>query len=89
MKGFVDLEIRFKLCLRLGCSHWRAWLSHLLPLQFHVDFLIPLGFLMLLPYGLGTRVGQALFDPAREEGYRVVAYGIIATAIVLGLPVWG
>ena len=50
---------------------------------------IPLGFLMLLPYGLGTRVGQALFDPAREEGYRVVAYGIIATAIVLGLPVWG
>jgi len=46
MKGFVDLEIRFKLCLRLGCSHWRAWLSHLLPLQFHVDFLIPLGFLI-------------------------------------------
>jgi len=49
---------------------------------------IPLGLLMLLPYGLGTKVGQALFRPAREEGYRVVAYLIIATAIVLGLPVW-
>ncbi|MCR8547023.1 sulfite exporter TauE/SafE family protein [Salipiger sp. P9] len=49
---------------------------------------IPLGLLMLLPYGLGTKVGQTLFDPAREGAYRVVAYLIIATAILLGLPVW-
>ena len=49
---------------------------------------IALGFLMLVPYGLGTKVGQTLFVPAREEGYRVVAYGIIGTAILLGLPVW-
>ncbi|WP_417741078.1 sulfite exporter TauE/SafE family protein [Salipiger sp.] len=49
---------------------------------------IPLGFLMFLPYGLGTKVGQALFDPAREGEYRVVSYLIIAAAILLGLPVW-
>ncbi|MCA1287651.1 sulfite exporter TauE/SafE family protein [Salipiger bermudensis] len=49
---------------------------------------IPLGFLMFLPYGLGTKVGQALFDPAREGEYRTVSYLIIAAAILLGLPVW-
>lgn len=49
---------------------------------------IPLGFLMFLPYGLGTKLGQALFDPAREGDYRTVSYLIIAAAILLGLPVW-
>ncbi|EIE49691.1 hypothetical protein C357_17505 [Citreicella sp. 357] len=34
------------------------------------------------------KLGQALFDPAREEGYRALAYLIIVAAILLGLPVW-
>lgn len=49
---------------------------------------IPLGFVMLLPYAAGTKMGQALFNPAREEGFRALAYMIILTAILLGLPVW-
>lgn len=49
---------------------------------------LPLGFVMFLPYAAGTRLGQALFDPAREEGFRVLAYLIIFSAILLGLPVW-
>ncbi len=49
---------------------------------------IPLGFAMLLPYAAGTKLGQALFDPAREEGFRALAYLIIFAAILLGLPVW-
>ncbi|MEM6478148.1 MAG: sulfite exporter TauE/SafE family protein [Pseudomonadota bacterium] len=49
---------------------------------------IPLGIIMLLPYGLGGLCGQALFDPNREGLYRRVAYCIIAAALVAGLPVW-
>lgn len=47
-----------------------------------------LGFLLFVPYGIASRLGQALFDPAREGLYRRVAYGIIAAAIVLGIPLW-
>lgn len=50
---------------------------------------IILGFLMFLPYAGGTLLGQALFNPAREGVYRVVAYTIIFAAILIGLPVWG
>ena len=47
-----------------------------------------LGLVLLIPYGAGARLGQALFTPGREHLYRQVAYGIIAAAVVLGLPVW-
>lgn len=44
---------------------------------------------LLVPvYMIGTRVGQALFDPGREALYRSVAHGVIALAVVAGLPVW-
>ncbi|MDW3225586.1 MAG: sulfite exporter TauE/SafE family protein [Paracoccaceae bacterium] len=49
---------------------------------------VALGVVLLLPYGIGARVGQSLFDPSREPLYRWLAYGIIALAIVLGLPIW-
>lgn len=47
-----------------------------------------LGCLLIPPYGLGSLLGQALFDPSRERLYRLVAYSVIAAAIVIGLPIW-
>ncbi len=47
-----------------------------------------LGLILIVPYGIASRVGQALFDPARQALYRNVAYLIIAGAIVMGLPLW-
>ena len=47
-----------------------------------------LGAVMMPAYGIGTRIGQALFDPDREVMYRRVAYGIIGLAGVMGLPIW-
>lgn len=48
-----------------------------------------LGLLLLVPYGLGSLLGQALFDPAREALYRRIAYATIALAALLGLPIFG
>lgn len=42
----------------------------------------------ILPYGLGAVIGRRLFNPGRAGLYRGVAYGIIAVAAVLGLPIW-
>jgi uncharacterized membrane protein YfcA len=47
-----------------------------------------LGLLLMLPYALGTWIGQALFDPAAERLYRRIAYAIIAASGVAGLPIW-
>jgi hypothetical protein len=49
---------------------------------------IALGVLLLVPYGLGAKLGQAIFIPRLEVFYRVTAYVIIALAIVMGLPIW-
>lgn len=49
---------------------------------------VALGLLLLIPYGLGARAGQAMFNPAQEKLYRLCAYCIIAAAILLGLPLW-
>lgn len=49
---------------------------------------VSLGIVLLIPYGVGARVGQWLFDPEREQLYRLLAYGIIAAAIILGAPIW-
>ncbi len=48
-----------------------------------------LGLLLLLPYGLGGLLGQALFRPEHEMLYRRAAYGTILAALIAGLPVWG
>ncbi|SFR10880.1 sulfite exporter TauE/SafE family protein [Poseidonocella sedimentorum] len=40
------------------------------------------------PYLIGTLVGKRLFDPARERAYRALAYGLIALAVLSGLPIW-
>ena len=49
---------------------------------------VALGLVLIIPYGLAARAGQALFDPSRQHLYRVIAYGIIGAAIILGLPVY-
>ena len=49
---------------------------------------VALGLLLLVPYGLGTRIGQAMFRPSAEGLYRWTAYAIIGAAILLGLPIW-
>ncbi|MBL4767119.1 MAG: sulfite exporter TauE/SafE family protein [Rhodobacteraceae bacterium] len=49
---------------------------------------IMLGLLLVVPYGLAAQVGQAFFDPAQQGLYRTIAYGIIALAVLLGLPIY-
>lgn len=49
---------------------------------------VPLGLIMLVPYGVGTWVGHLLFRPEFESVYRGAAYGLIAVAVVLGLPIF-
>ena len=40
-------------------------------------------------YGLGLWVGSKLFGHASDATFRRVALGLIALAIILGLPLWG
>ncbi|WP_163849605.1 sulfite exporter TauE/SafE family protein [Pseudooceanicola aestuarii] len=49
---------------------------------------VGLGLVMLLPYGLGTVIGHALFRPEGEAGYRLAAYLLIGVAVVIGLPLF-
>lgn len=47
-----------------------------------------LGLILMLPYGLSARIGQALFDPEAQRLYRWVAYAVIAASILMGLPIY-
>ena len=47
-----------------------------------------LALILSVPYFVTSLIGQALFDPAHERAYRVAAYGVIALALVSGLPIW-
>ncbi|MEP2784261.1 MAG: sulfite exporter TauE/SafE family protein [Pseudoruegeria sp.] len=49
---------------------------------------VVLGLFLILPYGVGTRLGRAFFDPSKQGVYRYVAYGIIFFSILLGLPIY-
>lgn len=49
---------------------------------------IVLGLILLVPYGIGAKLGQAVFIPRFQVFYRNIAYSIIALAILLGLPIW-
>ena len=64
----------------------------ILPLMYLQGLLTPtaimLGLLLLIPYGAGTLLGQALFQPKWERFYRAAAYVIIALATLMGLPLW-
>lgn len=49
---------------------------------------VALGALMILPYLLGNWLGALVFRPGHDALYRRVAYVIIATSALLGLPIW-
>jgi len=50
---------------------------------------LALGLVLMVPYAIAISVGQRLFTPTREVLYRRVAFGVIALAIVTGLPIFG
>jgi uncharacterized membrane protein YfcA len=60
------------------------WLQGLLP-----PTALVLGALLTPAYALGTVLGQRLFRPQFEGLYRVVGYGVVAIAVLVGLPIWG
>lgn len=62
----------------------QLWLQGLLP-----PSAIWLGVLLLVPYGVGTWAGTALFRPEWTGIYRRLAYALIGGAGVAALPVWG
>ncbi len=49
---------------------------------------VALAVTLAVPYFITTMIGQALFDPKHERIYRWVAYGVIALAVLSGLPLW-
>lgn len=49
---------------------------------------VALGCVLLIPYGAGALIGQALFQPRWERFYRAAAYAIIGAATLAGVPLW-
>lgn len=50
--------------------------------------LVAIAFVLTVPYFITTRIGQTLFNPKFESTYRIVAYTVIALAVLTGLPLW-
>ncbi|MGH1465813.1 MAG: TSUP family transporter [Cognatishimia sp.] len=50
--------------------------------------LLGIAIVLTVPYFVTTKLGQALFSPDYERTYRTVAYGVIALAVLTGLPIW-
>jgi len=50
--------------------------------------IVLLGLLAGIPYLAANVVGARLFNPDAERFFRLVAYGVIAAAALLGLPIW-
>lgn len=51
-------------------------------------YAIMAGLLLLPVYALGTWTGRRLFQPGKERLYRGTAYGLIALAVISGLPLF-
>ncbi len=49
---------------------------------------VALGALLVVPFLVGTALGQGLFRPERERLFRRAAYALIGLAILTGLPVF-
>jgi len=47
-----------------------------------------LGAIVAVPYLIGNQLGAWIFNPDYEQTYRYVAYVIIGTSAVMGLPLW-
>lgn len=63
----------------LGALFWNGYL---------VFTAVLLGLLLMVPYLLGNWLGAMLFRPDAEHLYRRIAYAIIATSAITGLPIW-
>jgi uncharacterized protein len=50
--------------------------------------LAALSLVLLVPFSLANAVGSALFRPERAATYRIVSWGLIAAAALVGLPLW-
>ena len=50
--------------------------------------LLAMAVTLSVPYVITTLIGQRLFDPSYERAYRLVAYAVIALAVISGLPIW-
>lgn len=48
-----------------------------------------IGMVLMVPYAIGSWSGARLFRPGAAGLYRTVAYLLIGTAGIAGLPVWG
>ena len=59
------------------------WMSGLM-----VWNVVVLGLLIGLINVAGNALGGMLFNPNAERGFRAIAYLIIATSAILGLPIW-
>lgn len=68
----VDLLL-FPLLWALGLMNW--------PIAF-------LGLLVGIPNLIANMIGARLFDPSAERKFRMVAYIVIATSAIIGLPLW-
>jgi len=44
--------------------------------------------ILAVPYFFTTLIGQSMFDPRHERLYRWASYGVIAAAVLTGLPIW-
>ncbi len=51
--------------------------------------MIAIGLVLLVPYVAGNLIGARIFNPELERTYRRVAYVIVATSAIVGLPIWG
>lgn len=47
-----------------------------------------IGLILAVPNGIGNLVGAAIFNPDKAGIYKAVAYIVIATSAILGLPFW-
>ena len=60
------------------------WLKDLLLLHF-----LLIGVLVAVPYLVSCVLGAFLFNPKRENLYRIIAYTIIFLSAMSALPIWG
>ena len=49
---------------------------------------LAIGLILAVPYGIAGLIGQKIFNPEKEHIYRRVAYVLIASSALAGLPIW-
>lgn len=49
---------------------------------------VMIGLILTVPYMVSALAGQRIFNPAKDQAYRRVAYILIGISAVAGLPLW-